>query len=300
MTNLLRKHAQLTNVALPLLLASLPLVLSCNYDHGMDPVHTKISGEVVFENGPPPGYVREAVFIAAKKLPPDNLLTDVAFSDPLLFDRDTARTVPDTVKYELIVDAGTYAASGVLWRRENESWDIANILGVYTAPGQITPKEIELTQEHPVADSVNIFANWDLAKRDAYIEGTITFKDEWPANTEIVALAFYPIVPRNQFEYLIYLQGLDINIKKFVPMHHFRTAVSSGEYKFIALFWFGKGASLANIRAVGFYDCPTDSLIPQKLLAPGGETIGGVNFDVYFSSLQDGGVKFCKDCGDCP
>ncbi|MGH7494159.1 MAG: hypothetical protein ACREOO_17430 [bacterium] len=300
MTNLLFKRAQLANASLPLLLLSLPFVLSCNYDHGVDPVPTKISGEVIFANTPPPDYVREAVFIAAKKLPPDNLLTDVVFSDPLLFDTDTARTEPDTVRYELIVDAGKYVTSGVLWRRQNEPWDIANILGVYTAPGQITPQAIELTPEHPVADNVNIIANWDLAKRDAYIEGTVSFKDEWPANTEIVALAFYPVIPRNQFEYIIYLKGLDINVKKFTPTHHFRTAVSSGEYKFIALFWFGRGTSLADIRAAGFYHCPTDSLIPQKVLAPAGETTRDVNFDVYFSSLQDGGVKFCKDCGDCP
>jgi hypothetical protein len=300
MTNLLSKRAQHANAALPLLLLSLLIILSCNYDHGVDPVHTKISGEVIFANTPPPVYVREAVFIAAKKLPPDNLLTDVAFSDPLVFSRDSTRIEPDTVRYELIVDAGKYAAAGVLWRRQNEAWDIANILGVYTAPGQITPQEIELTPEHPVADNVNILANWDLAKRDAYIEGTLTFKDDWPANTEIVALAFYQVIPRNPFDYIIYLKGLDINVKKFVQTHQFRTAVSSGEYKFIALFWFGKGGSLADIRAAGFYHCPTDSLIPQRLLAPAGETIRDVNFDVHFSSLADGGVKFCKDCGDCP
>lgn len=298
MPNLILQRSKLLNASLPLL-SSLFLLLSCNQDHGMDPVRTRISGEVIFTNTPPPEYVREAVFIAAKKLPPDNLLTDVVFSDPLVFDTSRTRTEPDTVKYDLIADAGTYTAAGVLWRRQNEPWDIANILGVHTAPGEITPQEIELTPEHPVADSVDVIANWDLAKRDAYVEGTITFQDEWPANTEIVAIAFYPIIPRNQFDYILYLKGLDINVKKFTTTHHFRTAVSSGEYKFIALFWFGKGASLANIRSVGFYHCPTDSLNPKAVIAPAGETVYGIDFDVHFSSLPNG-VNFCKDCGECP
>jgi len=274
------------------------MTLSCNYDHGMDPVRTRMVGEVIFENTPPE-YVREAAFIAAKKLPPDNLLTDVVFSDPLVFDRDPNRTTPDTVKFDLIADAGKYAAAGVLWRKKNEPWDIANILGIYTEPGQITPKEIELTAEYPVEDSINISANWNLANRDSYIEGTITFADEWPANTEIVALTYFSQIPRNAFEYIIYLKGLDINVKKFAQSYHYRSAVNSGEFKFISLFWYGKGGSLNDIRAVGFYHCPGDSLNPRALTAPANGEVQGVDFTVRFSSLPNG-VIFCKNCPPCP
>lgn len=281
----------------PLLLLSF-LLPGCNSDHGMDPVRTRMTGEVIFENTPP-SYVREAVFIAAKKLPPDNLLTDVVFSDPLPFDRDSNRTTPDTVKFDLIADAGKYAAAGVLWRKQNEPWDIANILGLYTEPGQITPKEIELTAEHPVEDSIYIPANWDLANRDSYIEGTITFADAWPANTEIVALTYFSQIPRNAFEYIIYLKGLDINVKKFSQTYRYRSAVNSGEYKFISLFWYGKGGSFNDIRAVGFYACPDDSLNPRALVAPAGGEVKDVDFTVYFSSLPHG-VNFCKNCPPCP
>jgi hypothetical protein len=275
------------------------LLTGCDYDHGMDPVPTRIQGEIVFANTPVPANVSEAVFVAVKKLPPDNFLTDVVFSDPLPFSRNQQLSRPDTVRYELVADPGKYVAAGVLWRRSGAAWDIANILGLYTERGQLTPKEIELTPDEPVADSVNIIANWDLAKRDAVIEGDITFEDEWPANTEIVAVAFFPVVPRTQFDYIAYLKGLDINVKKFVNKYHYRTAVSNGTYKFIALFWFGKGSSLANIRAVGFYNCPSDSLQPRWVVAPKDSTVTGVDFNVKFSSLPHG-VNFCKDCGNCP
>ncbi len=290
-------HRRLKKISLPAI--SLACFLSCSYDHGVDPVRTRISGEVVF-TGVPPKYVREAVFIAAKKLPPDNFLTDIVFSDPLVFDTSSTRTTPDTVKFNLIADAGKYTAAGVLWRRSGEPWDIANILGIYTEPEQIIPKEIELNAEHPVEEGVSIPANWALANRDSYIEGTITFADEWPANTEIVALTYFSQIPRNVFEYIIYLKGLDINVKKFAPSHRYRSAVNSGEYKFIALFWYAKGASLNDIRAVGFYHCPSDSesSIPRKVLAPRDGEVKNIDFTVRFSTLPNG-VNFCKNCGDC-
>lgn len=289
----------LRTFALPVLLALFMLVVSCDYDHGMDPVRSRIRGEVIFNNTPAPENVREVAFVAVKKLPPDNLLTDVVFSDPLPINIDPNRVAPDTVRFDIVADMGHYDAAGVLWRRKGEAWDIANILGLYTLPGQITPQTIELTAEHPVADSVTINANWDLAKRDAIIEGDITFEDDWPANTEIVAVTFFPIVPRTQFDYIVYLKALDINVKKFAKTYHYRTAVTSGDYKFIALFWFGKGGSLANIRAVGFHSCPTDSLRPRPVSVAPGATLSNVDFNVRFSSLPNG-VNFCKDCGDCP
>ena len=299
MLDLLLNPSRCANAGLPLLLLFL-LLLGCNYDHGMDPVPTRIRGAVIFESIPP-DYVREVVFIAAKKLPPDNLLTDIVFSDPLPYDTSRMRVLPDTVRFDIIADAGQYAAAGVLWRRTNEPWDIANILGIYREQGEITPKAFELTDEHPVEDSVIVPANWSLANRDSYLEGTITFADEWPANTEIVALTYFSEIPRNTFEYIIYLKGLDINVKRFTPSYHYRSAVNSGEYKFIALFWYGKGASFEDIRAVGFYRCPApaDSLTPRKVIAPKDGEVKDIDFTVHFSSLP-AGVNFCKTCPDCP
>ncbi len=289
----------LLKFAPPLLLLAILFNLSCNYDHGVDPVLSRIRGEVIFNNTPAPEHVREVAFVAVKKLPPDNLLTDVVFSDPLPINIDPTRLEPDTVRFDIVADLGHYDAAGVLWRRKGEPWDIANILGLYTLPGQLTPQTIELTGEEPVADSVNINANWDLAKRDAIIEGDLTFEDDWPPNTEIVAVAFFPIIPRTQFDYILYLKGLDINIKKFAKTFHYRTAVTSGEYKFIALFWFGKGGSLASIRAVGFYSCPTDPELPRPVAVAPGATLSKIDFNVRFSSLPNG-VNFRKEGGNCP
>jgi hypothetical protein len=262
--------------------------IGCGYDHGIDPIPYRIKGMVIFNSGPPLWFVREARVAIAKKFPPENLITDLIYSDPLPFERDSSGVWPDTVHYELVAEVGTYAAAGVLWRRSGEPWDIANILGIYTAPGQFTPKPIVVTADKPIADSVNITADWELAKRDAYVEGDITFKSPWPKETEIVAIAFFPIIPRSQIDFLT-LKALDINVPLFREgSYHYRTAVGSGEYKFITMFWKGKTTSIFDIRAIGFYRAQSDSSQPQFVCVQSGEEKKNINFEVDFSTLPAG------------
>jgi hypothetical protein len=288
-----------------LLLLLLPLFLAgCSYDHGVEPIPYRVKGMVIFDNILPPWYVREARIALAKKFPPENLATDLIYSDPLQFNRDSSRVAPDTLHYELVVDAGYYPAAGVLWRKSGEAWDIANILGVYGidfSTGSLSPKPIVINDAHQIADSVNVYATWELTKRDAFIEGDITFKGEWPQGpegTEIVALAFFPIVPKTQLDFLS-VKALDINVPLFrQEPFHYRTAVGSGDYKFIAMFWKGKKTSIFDIRTIGFYHCPNDSLRPRPVQVAANETKNGIDFSVDFSTLP-GGVNYIKDGGDC-
>jgi len=287
---------------LPLLL--LLSLFGCDYDHGIDPIPYRIKGTVIFDNVVPPGYVREARIAVAKRFPPENLAADLIYSDPLQFNRDTLRAQPDTLHYELVVDPGNYPAAGVLWRKSGASWDIANILGIYGidfSSGSLTPKPIVINNNRPIVDSVNVYASWELTKRDAIVEGDIAFKGEWPQGpegTEIVALAFFPIIPKTQLDFLS-VKALDINVPLFrQEPFHYRTAVGSGDYKFIALFWKGKKTSIFDIRTVGFYHCSNDSLQPRSLQVGPNETKSGINFTVDFSTLP-AGVNFRKDGGDC-
>ena len=293
-------------ISKPLLALTLPLLLwgGCSYDHGIDPIPYRIKGTVVFDGVIPPWYVREARVASAKRFPPENLATDLIYSDPLQFNRDTLRTEPDTLHYDLVVDPGTYPAVGVLWRKSGASWDIANILGIYGIDftgGSLSPKQITINDEQPIADSINVLASWDLTKRDAIIEGDITFQGEWPQGpegTEIVAIAFFPIIPKTQLDFLS-VKALDINVPLFQKTpYHYRTAVGSGDYKFIALFWKGRKTSIFDIRTIGFYNCPNDPLRPKPLTVAPNATKSGIDFTVDFATLP-AGVNFIKDGGDC-
>ncbi len=271
---------------------------ACEIDHGLKPIQTKITGRILFQNPPPP-YAAEARVVATRRFPPENLTSDVLFSGKLSFRRDLPASAIDTVHYEIVAEAGEYPAVGVLWRRSGEEWNITNILGIYTDPLQFAPKPVIIDEQHPVVEHVDILADWELAYRDAFVEGDIYFVGEWPENTEILALGMFPIIPKNQIEFLT-IKALDITIPLFrSEPYHYRTPVASGTYKFIAVFWKGKGSAIFDIKAIGFHACPTDSLQPREVQVASGETVTGVDIVVDFSTLP-GGVRYNKQGGPCP
>lgn len=254
----------------------------CDYDHGIDPIRTKISGEVSFL-GEAPWYVREVRVAVAKRFPPVDLTQDLLYSEQLPKNQMK-------VHYEILAIPGEYAATGVLWRRSGEAWTLSNILGLYTAPGSFVPAPITISPEQPQADSVNMIANWDLALRDSYLEGDITFVGVYPPDTEILALAMFPIVPQSQLDFLS-VKALDLNVPLNVARFHYRTPVTHGEYKFISIFWKGKNSSIFDIRAIGFYRSPADTTKPGSITVAGGETASGINFVADFNTLP-GGVHY--------
>ncbi len=289
---------RLLSLALLLLLGG-----GCSYDHGLDPVPSRIKGTIIFEGVPPPFYVREARVVVAKKVPPENFATDVIFSDPLPFNRDESRTAPDTVHYEVVVTPGTYAITAILWRRQSQAWSIANILGLYGVDftnQEFAPKEVVIDEDRPVADSVNIRAYWQFAKRDASIAGKISFKGGWREDTDFFVLGFYAEIPRSQFEYLNFSSFQFILQRAPVAAYSYSAPVKSGQYKFIALFWKGKTTNLADIRAIGIYRCPNDTsrVLPNRVEVNPEATIGNIDFEADFSTLPVG-IRFSaiENCG---
>lgn len=286
-----------------LLAPALLLLLAggCSYDHGLDPVPSRIKGMIIFEGGPPPFYVREARVVMAKKVPPENFTTDVILSDPLPFNRDASPTGPDTVRYEVVVEPGTYAITAILWRREGQAWNIANILGLYGVDftkQEFTPKEVVIDKNNPVADSVDVRAYWLFTKRDASISGTINFKGAWRDDTDFFVLGFYSEIPRSQFDYLNFSSFLFVLQRAPVASYTYSAAVNSGKYKFIALFWKGKTTNLADIRAIGFYRCVEDSLWPASAAAKADTPATKIDFNANFATLP-GGIRFSpvENCG---
>ncbi|MFQ5632589.1 MAG: hypothetical protein ACE5I1_27795, partial [bacterium] len=100
--------------------------LSCEIDHGLAPIQTKIMGHVIFDGPSPGSNVAEVRVAATKNFPPQNLTTDVIYSNQLEFSRDPGRTQPDTARFEISAPPGEYQALGVLWRESGRSWEITN------------------------------------------------------------------------------------------------------------------------------------------------------------------------------
>lgn len=294
---------RLIGLALLLLLGG-----GCGYDHGIDPIPYRLKGTIVFKFGPPQFYVREARLVVVKKVPPENFTTDVILSDPLPFSRVTAS---DTVRYEMVVTPGVYSITGILWRREGQAWNIANILGVYGIEldlnhFEFAPKEIIINQDQQIADSIDIPAYWQFADRDANIAGTINFKDAhktWRNDTDFFVLGFYPEIPRPDLDKFAYLKFTSFQfILQRTPVDSFSyfAPVKSGKYKFIALFWKGKATSLEDVRALGIYRCPNDTsrALPNSVEVNPNVTIGNINFEADFSTLPVGVIfSAIENCG---
>jgi hypothetical protein len=292
------------------------LWLSCEYDHGVDPIRTKIKGSVIFTGAFPQnviGFRSEARLVIVKKLPPENLTTDV-ISEPLPFNRFKDPSVNDTVNYELLVEPGVYPIAGILFRPSGEALNIANIMGLYL---KITPNftidtRIEVN-EPPGVEGVNIFANWDLARRDAAISGTINFKGPWRHDTNFFVLACYSNIPKNSLEFFtewilagkaafqLIFQSTPVNSLPYTVRVNSQLGDSTafGKYKFTSLFWIGKNTSLADIRAIGFYRCDGDSTLPRFAATVKDSTTSGIDFSADFSKLP-AGVNYRKDGAPCP
>jgi len=133
------------------------LVLSCEFDHGLGPSATKITGRVIFDDpAARPGNVDEVRVVATAKFLPDDL-GDVYFSTAVRFDLAQAR-------YEISAPAGSYPVVGVLWKERGKNWDIKKLIGIYGVKKDSTlaPRAVQITKANPVAGNVDIFAYWQI------------------------------------------------------------------------------------------------------------------------------------------
>ncbi len=269
--------------------AALFLFLSCDFDQGLGPSKTRISGKVIFlDAASRPSNVEEVRVIAVANLPPAGF-GDVYFSDAVRFDLDTA-------SYQLSVPIGNYPAVGVLWKARGKDWAFNNLMGIYgfNPPLEFSLKAVELTREQPVADNLNVFALWTFTQFDATLEGQVTFAGTWPADTEVLLLAAFVEVPdlNNIANSLGLLGGIPLPITKPGTNDNklaYKTSVRHGAYKFIGAFWKRKGDNdPKHIRCIGFYPAAPNSPRPGDLeIAPEG-TASHVDFVVDFSTLPDG------------
>lgn len=298
---------RLPGLPVPLLLPLLFVWGSCSYDHGVDPILSRLKGTVIFEGGLPSyNDIREVRIVVAKKVPPENFTTDVIFSDPLPFSRAASRVADDTVRYEIAVDAGVYAITGILYRRQGRGWNIASLLGIYGIDlnrQEFNPRVIAVGQD-AIVDHVDLRAYWELARQEATVEGEIKFKGRWREDTDFFLLGFFdylpppgaPAIPQ-AFQFILQ-RSPRASYSYSAPVSVDQQS-QSRDYKFVALFWKGKTTRLDSIRAIGFYHCAKDSALPQPVKVSALGTAKNIDFAANFDKLPNG-VIFRKDGAPCP
>ena len=232
--------------------------LHCRIDHGLEPITSKIGGTIHFVGGVPPNTdeVRVAV---VKDFPPESI-NQLLFSDMIDYRHESA-------PWEIYVSPGQYAMALVVWKRNNESWNLSDIIGIYGGSfiGDLlipTYLPVKVPNSSSVVDTINMTANLNRVNRDASIEGTITFHGTWPANTGIVGVGAFAAIPTrgNFIDYYFKNVALDYNVPPFTDSYHYRLRVRSTDVlKYIAVLWINNSYDLASIQDIGYYRDPSDS-----------------------------------------
>lgn len=227
---------------------------SCKIDHGLgvddssEIVKHGIKGTIFFNFKEQwPENIAETRLVASVNFPPDPTapLDEFIFSDP----------VPvgvDTFDYVFSLKPGTYRIIAVIARERSQSWDISNILAVYSpVPGLFLPDSVVIATESSIVEGVDIFV--DLTKGS--ISGTVTFVGEWPPNTTFAGIAVYqkypPLSP-------LLFSGIAILPVK-VSSAPYKVLVPPGRYEGIIV---AAGPTLLEISTIGIYYAPGDTTKP--------------------------------------
>ena len=254
----------------------LGLVAACQVDHGLAPMKSKIVGQVIFVDKLPPNTDQVQVAVA-RTFPPKALL-ELGLSGPLPFWQDT-------VDFEILLPLGHYEAVGVLWKEKGRTWSISSILGLYTRRNSLLPQAIDLTEDHPVQDSVIIYADPNLIARGAFLQGKIHYVGEWLSDIQIVVLAAFPVVPEEQVDYLT-ARGFDMTRPIGVEEDDFVLDVTPDTLRYIAVYSISQEAGSFKFRELGVYQDPDNPGQPGSVVVAKGDTAKGIDITVDFSKVE--------------
>ena len=261
----------------------LSLIFNCEIDHGLYPTSYAIKGKVIFFKGNPPENTDRIEVFALKEFPPKDPQNFLYLGQSGSLDY----TQGNEVAYEIQVSQTSYQMIGVLWKEKGQDWNLTGLLGFYTGGLQsIFPDSVLITKENPVADNVNIYANWETVSKDAFIAGKITYEGQWPEDTQLLLLAIYPVKPTSDFQFLLF-ENVDYTQSVSVDSSSYRLAVNSGVYNYVVLYWVGKKISkLTDLVELGHYESSQNPEQPGRVEVDSGTGIENIDIHVDFNKIE--------------
>ena len=264
---------------LKILVLSLPIFSACEIDHGLSPTIYAIKGKVILIDKLPPNTERIDV-VVAKEFPPEEFME---------LERSGALAITgDTLHYEVQVSSsGIYAAVAVVWKGRGLPWSITDILGFYTSFETFPlPQSVEVTEDLPVVEGIDIYAQPANVIKDAMIKGKIYYHGQWPKDTEIVATAAFFNEPKTDLEYITQLGGINYSLPMNVDSCTYQMALKKGTYRYIVLFWKQRGSALTDFKPIGYYKESNESNLPDILTVAPGDTLENINIYADFNMIK--------------
>lgn len=280
------------------------LFTTCEFDKGLAPLTTGISGKITyFDPGNRPSEVDEVRLAALRNIPPSSL-GDVIFSEPLNYNPEPDSTGATSIEYDLAMPPGDYPGIVLLWKPKNSSWSFDGLMGVYGVSLVPTPTidvfPVNITQEEGVIENVDFLGLWLFANPDGKIRGDITYLGAPPSDTQVVILVTLDQKPTagsiQKFDTFINLFP-NLNPLNLVSLP-FPLATSKSDYqlevssllnrfpiniRFVGLFWKGFDTSFEDMKLIGFYPDSSDANQAGTVIVPEGASISDIDFTADFN-----------------
>jgi len=259
------------------------VVIACQIDHGLYPNSYKITGNIHFFKGEPPENTDRVEVFALKEFPPQDPQNFLYLGRSGKLDYSQG----SSIKYEVQVSKTSYQLIGLLWKEKGEDWNLTGLMGFYTGGlGNFFPDSAIVTKENPVAEDIDIYANWDRVSKEATISGNISYSDSWPEDTQLLLLAVYPVKPSSEISYFLF-ENLDYAQPVFVDSSSYRLKVNSGVYNYVVLYWVGKSISnLSDLLEIGYYKNPDDPDEPGKVVVSSEQEESNIDIIVNFDEIE--------------
>jgi hypothetical protein len=259
------------------------VVIACQIDHGLYPKSYKITGNIHFFKGEPPENTDRVEVFALKEFPPQDPQNFLYLGRSGKLDY----SLGSSIKYEVQVSKTSYQLIGLLWKEKGEDWNLTGLMGFYTGGLEnFFPDSAVVTTENPIAEDIDIYANWDRVSKEAAVSGNISYSGQWPEDTQLMLLGVYPVKPSSEISYFLF-ENLDYAQPVFVDSSSYRLKVNSGVYNYVVLYWVGKSISnLSDLLAIGYYKNPNNPEEPGKVVITSEQEATNINIMVNFDEIE--------------
>lgn len=282
----------LKNICLLLFAGSiLTLLPHCHVDSGLKPLPGKFVVEVTFL-GEAPENTEGIYLVVMPKFPPQAI--NYLYHSP-----NSLPVNEDTVITEMYLPYGDYEAYCLWWYSTESESNLADILAlpvealIENSQIVIEPIGFSITEENPVVEE-ELTADWDKVRRNAMIEGTVTFNGDFPSNTYATAIGAYVSEPTDPIHYLTLLKTIDISVgpdsKNYNAKnrtYQYKLPIRSGIVRYLAVFWMPEQSDLTSFYSVGYYPDPENADVPGVLNISENENLKGIDIQVDWSLIED-------------
>lgn len=249
--------------------------MSCQVDHGLEPIRSAITGIITFgEEWPaPPQEVR---IIASKEFPPADI-NDVILGESLPFDISS-------YEYSFFLEPDTFKMVGVAWIAENTSWDLLSTCGFYfSGDNMLAPGEVVLSTDTSVIRNIHIEVDRSKARKitDTKIIGSIHFNGTWPEDcveVRVIASTIFSLAPV-ELPTLLDLAFSDV-IQPGIDSLNYIVKAFPARFVATGVIFLREGQTLSTDDI--FYSAQVGGLNLTPFTVPEDSTIAGPDFTIQF------------------